>query len=391
MKRNQKLLVTSKWISLSYSFMFILFLSTGCKDKKDNNIKMVTITVDIDKSYKDIPNIRIDRIIPLELTDSSALSDIYSFKGLIYHNERFYLLDPFKTRALYMFDHDGKFIRRTNTGRGPEEFINPYAFDIDRNKNTLLLFDQRLFEMITLDLDLNLISSLKWDSVPITELRFLPDNKVLIYHDIPKSEFTGDSRLREFYQYTLYEKDFKQPTRLDIIIHTRNSVSFPNPISISNDEVLFTAPWDYSVYKLVDRLAKPAFKIDFGKYMYTSRELKSLSDSEKENMEYSGQRISGMGILQKTNSFLMFLIAFKQEPVTYFHSFTTGNIYCLNDSFEKHLLPTCFTWSAIGENKFLALVNAIEMKAFVNNNSDYGHLTINENDNPYLIIYSITE
>jgi hypothetical protein len=370
--------------------LFAIFFLTECKTNESKFIKAKTIEIDLDRKDGPIPFVSIERIIPLEMTDNSILSDIYGL-NVKYFDDRFYILDVFGGRCLYVFSNEGLLINRTKTGRGPGELINPFAFDIDRNKNLIQLWDQRLSSLLSLDLDLNIVSLSKLDTIRITDFRILNNDRVLVYHNVKKGNFLVSSQLHEYYQYTLYEKDFTISTRMNLTVFAGNQpITLPNPFSIG-DEILLIAPRDLTVYKLKDGIVEPAYSFDFGKYGYSHDELLKLSDNEKEYMENNGEKTRSIGNIQKTTNFLMCVVVFKNQPVTIFHSLETGINYNLNECFDKNLIPFCLTQCSIGQNRFLALVEPGSLKTFAESNSDYASLDISENDNPYLIIYSIKE
>jgi hypothetical protein len=349
-----------------------------------------TIEFDLDREDGPIPVVSIEKIIPLEMTENSTLSDTYGL-NVKYYNNRFYVLDIFGSRSLLAFSDEGLFINRTKNGRGPGELLNPFAFDIDRDKKVIKLWDQSLRSIVTLDLDLNIISSFKLDTVFITDFRILNSDRILVNHNPRKENASGSNQLREYYQYTLYEKDFNLSTRLNLTVFAKDPpITLPNPFSIG-DEILLIAPRDLNIYKLTDGMVEPAYIFDFGKYGFSQSELEGMPDNEKEDLERNGERIRGLGIIQKTNNFLMSIVAFKNQTVTIFHSLSTDINYNLNDCFKKNLLPDCFTQCSIGQNRFLALVAPDLLKTSAESNSEYADLEISENDNPYIIIYTIKE
>jgi hypothetical protein len=377
-------------INLFITCLIALFFLPECQTNEKKSSQAIKIEIDLDRKNGPTPIVSIDRIIPLEMTENSILSDTYGL-NVKYYDNKFYVLDIFGGRCLYVFNNEGLLINRTKTGRGPGELINPFAFDIDRDNNIVQLWDQRLSSMINLDLNLSIVSSSKLDTIRIIDFRILNNNRVLVYHNVLKDGLIESNQLREYYQYTLYEENFSISTRLNLTVFSRNPpVTLPNPFSIG-DEILLIAPRDLAVYKLVDAKVEPAYRFDFGKYGFSQDELQRLSDNEKEYMENNGERSRGMGIIQKTHSFLMSVVVLNNQPVTIFHSLETGINYNLNECFDKNLLPVCFTQFAIEETSFLALVEPGSLKSFVESNSQYSDLDISEDDNPYIIIYTIKE
>lgn len=369
-----------------------LFALTACDRKQGLVSEARTILVDLDKKDGPIPRINIEKIIPLEMTDNSLLPNIYVL-NVKHFNERYYILDAVAGRCLYVFGEDGSFLNKTLNGRGPGELINPFAFAIDQNEKAVKLWDQTLSTMFTMDPDLNILSSEKWDTIRVVDFRILDKNRVLVYHDIRTDNIIESSQNREYYQYTLYEDNFSKSTILDMSVFANNPISLPAPFFVG-DEVLLIIPRDNTVYRMRDNgKVEPAYEYDFGKYMYTESESKRLSDIEKEDLEVRGEKTRGMGMIQKNKNFLMSLLGFNNQAITLAYSLESGITYNLDDCFEGHLLPACFTQCAIGKSSFLALVDPMAMKAFVEESGaeEYADLKVSENDNPYLMIYSISE
>jgi hypothetical protein len=374
------------YINICIMLLCGVFIFTACQKEQ---INVVEIDFDLDMKNGPTPDVKIDRIIPLELTENSTLPGIYEIKAKYFDN-KFYFLDIMGGKCLYAFNNEGSLINKTKVGRGPGEFTNPFAFDIDKNNKVIQVFDQAFRAITKLDPELNFISSSIYDTIRIIDFRILDNAKILVYHCMRTDNIIANNSLKEYNLFTLYEENYTKATRLNLTMFASIPKILPFPFSVS-DEILLIVPGNYTVYRLTNGKAEPAYQFNFGKYMYSKRELKRLSDKEKEGMEKSGKRIGDMGFIKKTRDFLITITLFEHQLVTFFHSFKTGINYNLNDCFEENLLPACYTQCAIGEDKYLALVEPFALKAFIETNSSYSDIEVSENDNPYIIIYSISE
>lgn len=78
-------------------------------------------------------------LIKLETTNSCLIGDvdkIVCFEGGIL------ILDIRKSKSLFLFDYNGKFIRRIGEfGRGPGEYIKPYDFCVNEAESEVTIFD----------------------------------------------------------------------------------------------------------------------------------------------------------------------------------------------------------------------------------------------------------
>ncbi len=370
---------------------FLVVVNYSCRTKADLPEGVKVIAIDPDRDDGPVPEVIIERIIPLEVTDSSLLGDIYNYLSLRYHNGRFYLLDTWTTSTLYLFSDEGEFLCRTKRGRGPGEIITPYAFDIDRSSGNILLVDFGQASLITLDTELNIVDSRRWpDTVMLNDFRVLDDNRLLVYHDMSKTDVSPATGLRELYQYTIYKDYFTSANRLDIVINGRNPAILPSPFSLG-DEIMLVAPYDYNVYRIEDNSAKPVYRFDFGKYSFTPDELNRLSDEEKMRLSSSGERVGSIAAIQKAGDFLMIVYTLEEKPVNVIHSFKTGNSYDLTRCFELGLLPVSVTVSRYEDNSFLAIAEAAEVKKLSELSEDYGYLDVTGKENPFLIVYSIKD
>ncbi|WP_077152760.1 6-bladed beta-propeller [Bacteroides bouchesdurhonensis] len=126
----------------------IIFLFANCKkeNKQDpllSQAKCVDINNPISISINDLVT-DIDTI-GLEVTDSSLLGDIHMLRIM---NDKLYILDT-KDDAIYIFSRNGDFIRKIyRVGQGPKEYIRINGFEVDYQRNCLILtdsFSKRIF------------------------------------------------------------------------------------------------------------------------------------------------------------------------------------------------------------------------------------------------------
>ena len=130
---------------LSISFIFFCILCTAqsikVQDSKDKRI------IDFDKAK--YPDTRLltstlyksAKIIPLETNKSCLIGDI----GKIQVIDDFILIMDFQTNSLYVFDREGRFIRKIGgVGQGPGEYASIADVTIDKVNKTVYIEDGRL-------------------------------------------------------------------------------------------------------------------------------------------------------------------------------------------------------------------------------------------------------
>jgi hypothetical protein len=118
--------------------VIILFLCAACKEKIETGAGLFhtsnskVITIDVENVSSEI--IKVDDILDsvkftaLETADDCLIDNI---DKIIYHDNKYYVLDCRKTRSLLCFDTDGRFVRKFGSvGQGPGEYVEPTDFMI---------------------------------------------------------------------------------------------------------------------------------------------------------------------------------------------------------------------------------------------------------------------
>lgn len=133
--------------SLSIVLLVGFFLTVVARDK-DSKLKKTTtnndlITIDIDKAnikntilfseiFKQI------RIVPLETNRDCLIGNI---DKMLIENDTIYVLDEKIARSLFVFDNNGKFIRKIGKlGNGPGEYRKPRSFSIDTENKRINIY-----------------------------------------------------------------------------------------------------------------------------------------------------------------------------------------------------------------------------------------------------------
>lgn len=96
-------------------------------------------------------------IIPLEFNDSCIIGKI---KKLEIFDNKIYILDGQNRRHLYVFNMQGKFLRTIgHLGKGPKEHQDLTDFDIDREKDVVIILDNASEKLIEYDQQGNFIKT----------------------------------------------------------------------------------------------------------------------------------------------------------------------------------------------------------------------------------------
>ena len=157
----------------------VLFLSISCK----HNSTVESAKMDVDLNFSGIKTIPVDttgcitfsikeagrcdmniladnvEYIPLETSNNILVGEI---KKLIFHNDRFYILDTSEAQSVFIFGSDGKYINAISSlGRGPNEYLTLTNMTLDKFNNKLILLDDRLHDLLYYDLDGNFLKKEK--------------------------------------------------------------------------------------------------------------------------------------------------------------------------------------------------------------------------------------
>lgn len=361
----------------------VILISSSCNSSGIKEVERLDFN--IDKTPDTTLLFKIEKIIKLQLTENSQIGRI---RDIRHHDGRFFILDNVISRSLFAFDDRGMFISKTATGRGPGELLHPFCFDVDKTKNSILLYDQQLRSIMTLDMNLNILNSTKLDTIFIQSLRILDKDKVLVKHQIPTGKSIDGKP--EYYLYSIYENDFSLASRLEITNFDQEVQSILNPTSIGK-ETLLIAPWDFTVYQLKNNQANPRYQIDFGDKVFSKSELLNTSIAERWALVNNGDRIGSLSIFNKTDHFIIATTSITRETITFIHSLKSRKTYRLDEFIANGIIPKCTIWSAMDSKTILATVNPEDLIKFMVINK-LGHMmSVSSNDNTYIMIFTINE
>ena len=353
----------------------------GCESPKKEEVTLAK-HLQIDPkahSQYDLPELTLQSIIPLETTDSSLIAFMMNIE---YFSDHFYILNlvPPRSRKLLAFSGEGKYIRKTSQGKGPGEHVFVANFFVDKNTKRVLLMDH-VVGQFTYDLDLHFLSHKKLDRM------FLLDFAVLKNKDIlARSHEYGD------YTYRIYTPDWGEVKKEFVSkIEYEGAVGLFSSIS-TYDRTLFISPYDYNIYEWKGDTAESLLYLDFGRYNSTKEEIETFGLPKLREMRNKGERVSGPTGIAESESFLSFHV-YLDEPKYYLYSKAPEKVYLLNDYFERGTIPNCQIGGVISDDTFYAVVKPDELMAYQEQFSGtaFDEIEVSENDNPYIITFSISE
>lgn len=156
--------------------LFIFTFLLSCSPKNDNNSFE---QIHFSKEYISLNDSLELKFIPLETTDSCLIGSISNIQ---IRNNLIYLLEGRKSEDLFVFDMDGKFIARVGKkGAGPGQYVRIADFDIDTDRQLIVLSDMHQEHLLFYDLNSYRFKySLKTDFY-YNQFSLLLDGKVLLF------------------------------------------------------------------------------------------------------------------------------------------------------------------------------------------------------------------
>ncbi|RED98400.1 6-bladed beta-propeller [Marinoscillum furvescens] len=363
----------SHYLRCLCSLFLVGAMQFGCNDEPDGKIE-----IDINAKTKNpLPQIKINHVVNFETSDQSIFGEISTVRLA---GDRFYLLDSRVSKALYAFSLSGKFVNKTKYGKGPEEMINPYAFDTGtENDPDIWIYDQTLKKFFIYDQDLNLLKVKSYPGVPLTDFQRIPNQDVLI-----RSTFEKD------YEYTLYDSNFEVINRFVPGYTYRGSQALGKAINYVKQRTLFLSAFDYHIYQLTKDGATSVYYLDFGDFNLQQSEVEYGGIPAVWRSVKSGRRVSHPLGISENEQYLLFDVQYAGELIYMAINKQTGKVLRINDFIDQGRLPKCQFIQITQGGLFYAVVEASEMVHF----GEPGHVNVTEKptdvgDNPFLITFDI--
>lgn len=378
--------------------LIILLLCTACK-----------------KDYKKIGELTIDEPIQITLTDldekENLANYVTNFKFLklktdlkiididkvVYYSESYYVLDK-KASQLMVFNGEGDFINRIGErGNGPGEYLRITDFEIDKEKQQILILSEPNRALFIYGLNGNFVKRLNLD--------FFVNGFVLSKNN---TYVFMSSRVDESYNM-LIRTDFDGK---------RISYNFPFP---KNTKILdfvftgglhkqgvsnyFTEPTSSVVYDVQDKII-PLYQFNFGNSTWKEENKFDIESFDREIKKHNVSFLRSFYCDTDNVLFFMFQNGKYVRKGYYFKD--SGKVlacpFNLEDSFLYHAvnkevgtIDNKYFVSSISYPLYDALMNSPEANKFKNlypemyQKFDNGLADFSEENNPYLFIYEIKD
>jgi len=350
------------------TFILLGLFINSCQNKDDSNGERIEI--DLLSNKANVYNLEVTSFVSLETIDSSLIGEIRKIE----------IFSDF----IYIFDKNGKFIRRTIRGKAPGECLDPWDFIVDKENNKILLWDQGTFNMLEYDLKLNYLKSYHYQGLVLRNFKKLSDNNYLAFIQFPILKDSTD-RLT-FYNYVIYNNDFSKclkkmlPTSKTLAGLTLNS-----PIS-PKDRALFVAPFDADIYGLEDNNLNVIYKVDFGKYSITPADV-NKGISNLFSLARKGERAGSIDNIFESENYLSFAFFYKEGPVFCIYEKKKKAYYFSSDLINDKNLPDCLLVGILENDIFISAVEAPDFVRYSNQKGITNKVVAS--DNPVIMFFKI--
>ncbi len=373
-----------EFLALSFILLFII----SCKEEKKDGVHTNTIAINLNQIYepdfKEIFNSI--EICPLEVSDSSFIGKFFSRKRAIYIPGKFYVVID-ANYVIHLFDMNGKFISNSSKciGQGPKEYFILQDVAYNHVNNTIDILDP--FGNVTIfDPHFRYVSKIKIKAQ--TKDRF----RKLFVLDKTQYALFDDTERGSFIIYdTSKNEAIKKVTYPGLIAEiSANST----PFTYSDHTFYFVPPEvndQLFIYNKDEKKLIPSIRMNGGKRSISKADLVHFTTT-KEASEF---------IFQDSYKYTPVDRLYGQKYIisTYFNQQKTFINICnitthSNKTFKReenlrYNLPAFF--SVVG-NIGYAIVYPHDVEKFVDPelviNKNF-LATIKEDDNPYIIKYSI--
>lgn len=335
----------------------------------------------------------VDRIRYIKLeTDNHNL--IGSVDKLIYQNGRFYILDTYAAKSIFVFREDGKFLFKINSiGRGPGEFIRPDDFDVDSLRGIFVL-DVEQRKLIRYDLNGKYVEEI---FLPFTAVSFaiVRDTLHAFYCGyLPNLGFRTNSN--KMYNLVIWDVKNNKILKkyLEFSVKIRYPIVASKAFSRTFDALFLISAFNDTVYQIMmDGSLIKRYLIDFWDKRIP---INFFSMNKNKTREYIYNELANYCYMvsnySETKTHIFFTFVYKKALYSVFHSKLSGvtkvGRIILND------IDGCVygvPLGIVGDE----LVGVIEPASIVANFKNLSpklkelFKTINSLSNPILVFYSL--
>lgn len=380
-----------------YFYLFLgVFALQACKE---SNPRKEVLSFDLEQervSLSDLDLIADYEIVPLQTTPETKIGKI---DKVIKTDDRIYVLDANKAKAVFVFDNDGKSISTINRfGSANDEYLQLSDICVDEENGSLLLLSRMPSKILHFNIDGD--SLLK---ITPTERSFERIEKVNDTFLVCQGNYSQGGDHNNVCR--LSEDGKILETGFDILPGWESTFSKElMPFGHSADgSILFMPPFTYDIYCLDNGFsADPSISLDFGDQNLPS-ELNSF-DAQREN-NTSGY-ITEIRRFAETDKHRLFHVIYKGQEVLLVNEKSNNENHCATPEIDHTKYFIKFGKLVSMDNDYIiSWVDASDMDLYLTGKNEYNDFTqeyatqianlnnrvgkVEYDDNPLLIFYSL--
>lgn len=364
--------------------MLLSFLFS-CSTENQNNISCKKLIFKNDK-FALCDSIDF-KFIPLQTTDECLIGSISDIKIA---NNKIFIGDIHKSNAIFVFDINGKFITKVgNTGNAPSQYLNLFGFDIDKEKQLIVLDDRYNKRLLFYDLDSFQFKYSKNIDFNFANFQLLKNGNIGFFN---YQGFENGINRNKSYLLITDSTGKTTNTFYDCTFSTSETLSnTPNRIYTLHDEsYVFHHLFPY-VYKIEDNTIVPVYELYFETYKFP--DLTYLQEKNTKNKEYINQLeisdiISSYGIYETSNLICCPFVCKRQFYIGLYNKLSdTGYLFSVPDFYKESQLGAFLNPKGYTDDFLISTIQPQEISK-VKKNSILSYLSekITAEDNPVICL-----
>lgn len=381
------------------------FIPLPLSEEKSKTIKIPPI------SYYEIP-ISMSRLldtcytVSLETNSKNLIGRIDEIKVV---DEFIFILDSRKSKGVFMFDLNGKYLRRIGeVGGGPAEYPFPGDMAINEKNKEIFIFNGNVRKIYKYNFQGEFLGKIPLElggySINITK-----DGDIMLFCQGYSNDHLGELKNKAFYVINQEGEIISfGPTQSNDFKNVK--ITNGNNISVKNQEISYCNKFSDTIYKIKEDLVNIQYILDFGENSLNREKFKNLKTKKFLNEIRDDDNLipNFRGIHYQTNNYLYFSFYYGQTIINcYFNKNTSklyaskiidfSNVNCLYSfvakaSYKDYFISSLDALNLVdSRDNMLGITDSQWKKSSSQTMEIMNDLNVKATDNPVLIFYKLKE
>ncbi|WP_147677878.1 6-bladed beta-propeller [Algibacter pacificus] len=384
-----------------WGFTSIDLKAANFKELKVNssNIKTISINPETNKEIQLSKLIDTCYTVILETTENNLIGKVDEIK---IHHDNIYILDKNISKSVFVFDIEGKFIRKIGQkGKGPGEYIRPDGFEIDKKNKELLIPNTAIRKILRYDFEGNFLGDIDI-KVAFLDFKILDNGNFVLLAGDEANTHLNELKRKELY---ITKRNFE-------IIQYGPSRSYFKNVKYAPEANLMSQNNKISyAYKLSDTLLvldnnelTASYKLDFGKHSINKKKLQATNTGEFFNgiLKQMNKSAYFLGNHFQTKDYIYFSYLYKEKSLRCFYNKnqsillegasindTSDNFlfYPFRSAYNDYFIASANISNILDVEKRLKTNDELAYKSYLKLFKSEGELKFKDSDNPILVFY----